>query len=210
MTGNRYYLYNVPKEFYMASSVKVPIMLALLSQLERQGREPNAAESSLLMTMIENSNNNSAQALYEEIGGARALDDFMQSLHINSFSAYQDAWGYSTISPLSMVRLLTLLRDGRVLTAPDRSLALYLMEHIQSDEQRGVGTATSNDATVAMKDGWVAAPDGLWVMNTSGIVTLRSETYVISVYSQEDNSLDEGLDIAERVCALVSRQLLAS
>lgn len=61
-----------------------------------------------------------------------------------------------------------------------------------------------------MKDGWVPAPDGLWVMNTSGIVTLGSETYVISVYSQEDSSLYEGWDIAEQVCALVSQRLLAS
>ena len=209
-TGNQYYLFNVPKEFYMASSVKVPIMLALLTQLEQQGREPNAEESSLLMTMIENSNNNSAQALFDEIGGAGALDNFMQSLHIGNFSAFQAAWGYSTVSPLSMVRLLTLLHDGKILTAPDRRLALYLMEHIESDETEGVGTATAKDATVAMKDGWVPAPDGLWVMNTSGIVTLGPETYVISVYSQEDSSLDEGWVIAEQVCALVSQQLLAS
>ena len=70
VTGNRYYLYNVPKQFYMASSVKVPIMLTLLTQLEQQGREPNAEEMSLLTTMIENSNNDSAQALFDEIGGA--------------------------------------------------------------------------------------------------------------------------------------------
>ena len=67
--------------------------------------------------MIENSNNDSAQALFDEIGGAPALNQFMRSIGIGDFSAFADAWGYSTISPLSMVNLLTLLHAGKILTA---------------------------------------------------------------------------------------------
>jgi beta-lactamase class A len=209
LTGDRYYLFNVPKLFYMASSVKVPIMLALFSQLEQQHREPNAGEMSLLTTMIENSDNDSAQALFDEIGGAPGLDNFMHAVNIANFSAFQHAWGYSTVSPLAMVRLLALLHDGTILTAEDRGLALGLMENIESDEQVGVGDTVPSGTTIAMKDGWVVAPDELWVMNTSGIVTRGHETYVISVYTQEDSSLEEGWQIAETVCSLAAEKLLA-
>jgi hypothetical protein len=164
---------------------------------------------SLLTTMIENSNNNSAQALFDEIGGAPALDNFMHLVGIGNFSAFQDAWGYSTVSPVAMVRLLALLHDGTILTAQDRDLALNLMENIESDERVGVGNTIPSDATVAMKDGWVVAPDKLWAMNTSGIVTRGHETYITSVYSQEDSSLEEGWEIVEMVCSLTAGKLLA-
>jgi beta-lactamase class A len=209
VTGNRYYLYNAPAMFYMASSVKVPIMLTLLTQLEQQQREPNDEELSLLTNMIEHSDNNSAQALFDEIGGAPALDNFMRLVGVGNFSAFADAWGYSTMSPLAMVQLLSLLYNGTILTAQDRALALGLMENIEPEEQVGVGDTAPSGASVAMKDGWVVAPDQLWVMNTSGIVTKGHETYIISVYTQEDTSLEEGWQIAETVCELSAEKLLA-
>ncbi len=209
-TRNTYYLYNVPQQFYMASSAKVPIMLAFLTMTEQQGREPDDEELYLLTTMIENSNNDSAQALFDEIGGAPALTAFMRSLNIGNFTSTDPVdWGYSTISPLSMVQLLTLLHDGKILTATDRSLALNLMENIESDEQEGVGTSSPNGATVAMKDGWVQAPNYLWVMNTSGIVTVGHETYIIAVYTQDEGDLTTGWDITEHVCSVAGQLLTA-
>jgi hypothetical protein len=59
-----------------------------------------------------------------------------------------------------------------------------------------------------MKDGWVLAPDELWVMNTSGIITRGHETYIISVYTQENTSLEEGWQIADIVCSLATEKLL--
>jgi hypothetical protein len=210
VTRKRFYPYNASHQFYMASSVKVPIMLTLLAHLEAARREPNDQEMSLLTTMIENSNNESAQALFDEIGGAPALDKFMRSVGIADFSADADHWGYSTISPLAMVNLLTLLHAGKILTAGDRQMAINLMENIESDQQIGVGDTTPTGATVAMKDGWVQAPDYLWAMNSSGIVTWHHETYIISVYSQENSSLELGQQLAEHVCQAAAAALFAS
>jgi hypothetical protein len=210
VTRNRYYLYNASKQFYMASSVKVPIMFTLLTQLEATGREPDDEEMSLLTTMIENSNNDSAQALFDEIGGAPALDKFMRSIGIADFSAFADGWGYSTISPLAMVKLLTLLHAGKILTSGDRQVAINLMENIEPDEQVGVGDTAPSGATVVMKDGWVLAPDYLWVMNSSGIITWQDETYIISVYSQDDSTLNTGWQLADQVCQAAGAALFAS
>jgi hypothetical protein len=204
-TRDAYYEYNPADRFTVASSVKVPIMLTFLAMTERQGREPSDAEMALLTTMIENSNNDSAQALWVEVGGGAAVASYLQAVGVDGFQPDNaDGWGWSRISPLAMVRLLTLLHDGKVLTAPDRQTALYLMGHIESDEQTGVGDTAPAGATVEMKDGWVPGPDGLWVMNTSGIVSVGGETYIISVYTQDDDSLDDGWGITRYVCQAVA------
>src|SRR5215469_12648665 len=92
----------------------------------------------------------------------------------------------------------------------DRQVAINLMENIEPDEQVGVGDTAPTGATVAMKDGWVLAPDYLWVMNSSGIITWQDETYIISVYSQENSTLDVGWQLAEQVCQAAGAALFAA
>ncbi|MGH2485669.1 MAG: serine hydrolase, partial [Ktedonobacterales bacterium] len=208
LTRGQYYTYNAGSPFIMASSAKVPIMLTFLTMTESQSREPDDNEMYLLTTMIENSDNNSAQALFDEICGAPAMANFLSSVGVGGIAPDPDAWGYSTTTPMAMVQLLTMLQTGKVLTAQDRGLAFNLMENIQSDQQTGVGDTAPAGATVALKDGWVPGPDNLWAMNSSGIVTLGSETYIIAVYTQEQNQLQDGWTITQHVCGGVG-QLLA-
>lgn len=208
LTRGEYYTYNAGSPFIMASSAKVPIMLTFLTMTEAQNREPDDNEMYLLTTMIENSDNDSAQALFDEIGGAPAMSNFLNSVGVSGIAPDPDGWGYSTTTPMAMVQLLTLLQTGKVLTAQDRGLAFNLMENIEPDQQTGVGDTAPANATVAMKDGWVPEPDNLWAMNSSGIVTLGSETYIIAVYTQEQNQLQDGWTITQHVCGGVG-QLLA-
>jgi beta-lactamase class A len=208
VTRQRYYTYNASAQFITGSSMKVPIMLTFLNMTEREGREPDANEMNLLTTMIENSNNDSASALYYgEIGGAAGVASYLQSIGITGLIPDPNAWGYSLITPQSMVNLLTLLYNGQILTAPDRNLAFYLMENIETDQQVGVGDTAPPGAVVAMKDGWLPGPDGLWAMNSSGIVMVGKETYIISVYTQEQNSLQDGQAIAQHICRAVASLL---
>ncbi|HEU0003209.1 MAG TPA: serine hydrolase [Ktedonobacteraceae bacterium] len=208
VTRQHYYTYNTSAQFITGSSMKVPIMLTFLDMTEREGREPDTDEMSLLTTMIENSNNDSASALYYgEIGGAVGVASYLQRIGITGLNPDPDAWGYSLITPLAMVNLLTLLYNGQILTANDRTLAFSLMEQIESDQQVGVGDTAPAGSVAAMKDGWLPGPDGLWAMNSSGIVTLGKETYIISVYTQEQNSLMDGQTIAQHVCGAVASLL---
>jgi beta-lactamase class A len=206
------YSYNGSRAFYAASSMKVPIMFTLLSQLEAKRREPTGHEMSLLTTMIEFSNNKSAKALYDEIGAQAGIKAFMRQVGISGLSPAPAAngWGYSTITPAAMVALLKRLNAGTILTAAHRALALRLMTHVIAHQRVGVGDSSPAGATIALKDGWVQIHDGSGtsVMNSSGIVTLDGETYVIAVYTDKDRSFYDGFIIARYVCRVVGDRLV--
>ncbi len=208
VTRQSYYTYHARSQFIVASSMKVPIMLTFLDMVEQQGREPNDDELGLLTTMIENSDNDAASALYyNEIGGAAGVANYLHKIGVTGLIPDPDAWGYSLITPLTMVNLLTMLYQGQILTPPDRQLALNLMEHVETDQRTGVGDTAPTGAIVAMKNGWVPGPDDLWVMNTSGIVKVGQQTYIISVYTQGLPSLDDGHAIVQHVCGAVASLL---
>jgi beta-lactamase class A len=208
-TRQVYYTYNASSQFIMGSSIKVPIMLTFLNMTESQGREPDDNEMELLTTMIENSDNDSAATLYYDMeGGASAVASYLQSIGITDMEPDCCSFGYSLTTPLAMVNLLTLLHDGKLLTDQDRSLALSLMGQIESDQQVGVGDSAPDGASWEMKDGWLPGPDDLWAMNSSGIVTLNGETYIIAVDTQEQNSLEDGQTIVQHVCDVVASLLL--
>jgi beta-lactamase class A len=208
VTRQRYYIYNSSNQFIVASSMKVPIMLTFFDALEQQGQEPDDDQMNVLTTMIENSDNDSASDLYyNELNGAESITNYMQKIGVSGLNPDAGAWGYSTIAPQTMVDLLTLLYEGKILTSQDRTTAYNLMENIEPDQQVGVGDTAPNGFTVAMKDGWVTGPDNLWAMNSSGIVMSHKETYIISVYTQEQQSLDDGQGIVRRICSSIASLL---
>lgn len=212
VTRGTSYGYNAGAHFLVASSMKVPIMLTLYSQLEARKKKPTASQVQLLTTMIENSNNDSATNLYKQIGWQRGINNFTKAVGISGLSPAPTTigWGYSTITPAAMVALLAKLNNGSILSEPDRSQALYLMRHIESDQRVGVGDSSPESAIVEMKDGWVDIDDasGPWVMNSSGIVIGQGEVYIIAVYTIRDRSTAAGFDIARHVCKVVGQKLM--
>lgn len=207
VTRNTVYSYQPSQTFVMASSAKVPLMVSYLTMIESQGRGPNGYELSEMSAMIEQSDNNAAQVIYDTIGYDSGEQGYMHSWGITDYTPDPNGWGWARWSPGDMAHLLTLLQQGKVLNSSDRALAFHLMESIESDQRFGVGDTAPAGATVAMKDGWVTGPDGAWAVNTSGIVTIGKETYIITVYTGEQNSFGSGQTIVNHVCGVVAQAL---
>lgn len=215
VTRGTWYTYNADRPYYVASSIKVPIMLALLSQLEAKKRKLNASELSLMTKMIEYSDNKAAAQLYIEAGWQRGINAFLRKVGVpllQSPPLPTMGYGYSGFTPAAMVALLTRLHEGTILNASDRALALRLMEHVTPSQRVGVGDSSPAGARVALKDGWITAPDaaGPTVMNSSGIVTLGAQTYIISVYTERDRSYAAGFQIVRHVCKVVGQRLMGT
>jgi hypothetical protein len=211
LTRQQYYTYHLNNHYLMGNSVKVPILLAFLTMTEQQDRRPSAHEMDLLTKLIKNADDEAGEELYGEIGWGIGLKEYLDQIGITGLEPDNCEWTYSFVKPLAMVQLLTLLYEGKVLTQQDRALAFSLLENIEPAQQIGVGDTRPQGAAVAMKDGWVVGTDNRWAMNTSGIVRVGSETYIISVYSAHLNSLQEGQAIARQVCqevaSLLSQQI---
>lgn len=200
VSHQRHYTYQEHQQFIAASAMKVPIMLTFLNMLEQQGREPSDAELALLTAMIENSDNDAASTFYyNEMNGAASITQFLNAQGIEELTPSANAWGYSMITPQAMADLLTLLLQGKILTSAHRALALNLMEHVEQDQQVGVGDTAPAGSTVAMKNGWVVGSDGLWAMNSSGIIMGSKETYILTIFTQGLSSLTQEQTIAQRI-----------
>ena len=208
LTRNVVYTYHPNKTFIMASSAKVPLMISYLTMIESQGRGPNSSELATLTAMIERSDNNAAQLIYDTIGYGGGEEGYMRSWGITDYTTNAAGWGWAMWSPADMAHLLSLLQAGKVLNSSDRALAFHLMQSIESDQRFGVGDTAPDNATVAMKDGWVPGPDGSWWVNTSGIVTVGGEKYIITVYTGEQNSFGSGQNIVNHVCGAVAQTMV--
>lgn len=208
ITRNRYYTYNQNTPFVLASSSKVSLMVSYLWWLESQGRGPNASENTTITNMIEHSDNNAAQLLFDRMGGSGGQLAFYKKIGVTGYVPSVYGWGWALLPPIGQVKVLTLLQTGKILTAHDRAYALNLMTRIESDQRMGVGETLPPGATVAMKDGWVPAPDGLWAINTSGIVTVGKEVYIIVVYTAHQYDYNGAWNITRHVCKAVG-QLMA-
>jgi beta-lactamase class A len=189
MTRNRYYAANENTPFILASSAKVYILAGYLDILETQGRRPSSGDIQTMTQMIEHSDNDAAQLLYERLGYDAGQKRFLDKLGI-AYQPNPNGWGWATGTPAGIVKMLTLLQQGQVLNASDRQLALNLLDNVASDQQWGVGDTAPQGAKVYMKDGWVTGPDNLWAQNSSGIVVAGHETYILSVYTQHQPTYD--------------------
>jgi hypothetical protein len=195
------YVYNGDAQFPMASVAKVPIMLATLGQIDQNGRSLNTYEQELLRQMITVSDNIDAYALWEAAGGADAVVDYLSSIEIEGIIPNQWYWGESLAEAPAMAELLLGLVEGSILTESSTILAMELLEGVHEAQDWGVPSGAVTDtstAVVGVKNGWYPAADG-WRVNSVGYVLSESGQlrYTIAVLSNEQNSLDYGIDTIE-------------
>ena len=123
-----------------ASIMKVEILATLLAQGQPRGQALTTAEQPLAVNMIEESDNDDAQALWDTEGGAAAVGVFDTAAGLTQTDP--DAagyWGLSTTTAADQVQLLrTVVYPNQTLTAASQAYELSLMEHVDPDEAWGV------------------------------------------------------------------------
>jgi beta-lactamase class A len=204
---HRYYNYNAGLPMETASVVKVIILMTLLSQKEAAATPLTSNEQALAAAMIEQSDNDAAQALYNEEGYNPGIQQFLASIGINDVQLTLDGFGSTYMPPQTMITILEDLRTASVLTPGDCQYVLSLMGQVESDERIGVGDTAPPGATVELKDGYGVEEDGLNVMVTVGIVTYQGQTYDVAVFTKDEEELQEGIDYVNTICQDVAQAL---
>ena len=206
------YDYRGGETFETASIAKVSILVTLLARAQRTGRPLTSGERAQARRAIEYSDNDAADALWADVGGAVPVGRTLRRLHLRH-TRVLDAlgWGLTRTTARDQVRLLTALTgDAGGLSAGRRAYALRLMSHVAPEQAWGVSAAAGDDdAYVALKNGWLArSTDGeRWIINSIGRVRTGGRDLLIAVLSDHHATSAAGIDVVRRAARITARAL---
>ena len=186
-----------------ASIIKVDILETLLAQHRTTGTALSASDMALTEEMIEDSDNDAATALWNEVGGPQGIRTYNASIGLtdttpsNCVSCVGFAWpgwGLSTTTAVDQIALLReLLQRSTHLTDVQQAFALGLMERVTPVQRWGVTTGVPLQATVALKNGWLPLTSEAndWQINSIGWISGGGRNYLIAVltYGRPDRAI---------------------
>jgi beta-lactamase class A len=185
--------------FETASIVKVDILATLLLQAQDSGRRLTALERSYATTMIENSDNAAASALWDVIGRAEGLDAANRTFGLTCTRGGDGTlWGLTRTTAADQLALLQqVFGDDSKLGESSRSYLRELMGRIAADQRWGV-SAAGDGSSWALKNGWLPrSTTGLWVVNSIGRVTVDGRACLVAVLSRGNATHAKGIALVE-------------
>ncbi len=198
-----------------ASVVKLDVLETLLAERGRSGTELSAGDRTLAEQMIEDSDNDAATSLWDEVGGASGIRSFntsagladtVPSACVNCPGFPWPGWGLTTTIPGDQLTLLrTLVEPNSLLTNTERSYALSLMENVTPDQRWGVTGGVPAQATVALKNGWLPlnSANNNWQINSVGWISGSGRDYLIAVLTTGNPTEQYGIDTINQLAAMV-------
>jgi hypothetical protein len=175
----------------LGSAAKLDTLETLLLQHEDAKTVLSNNEVSLATAMIEQSDNNAADALWASIGSDPAVRTANVRLGIPGLVVgLKGLWGLGTTTATDQVTLLrNLVRTDGPLDAASQAFALNLMTHVTAGQRWGVGSVADAGTTFANKNGWLAndGDNDRWLVNSDGIVTVRGQQLLMSVLTQHNS-----------------------
>ena len=194
--------YSGTQEFITASIAKADILATRLYQEQQQGGHLSQHEMALATTMIENSDNDAATALYDDDGEAPGIDAANQAFGLRETTVGASPyWGLTTTTVDDQIRLLRqIFTSSSVLSPAARSYIQGLMSQVEPGQQWGVPAAAGNGTAFAVKNGWLPDPNtGLWEINSIGEVTHGGQRMLIAVLSTDNSGYSSGISVIEGI-----------
>jgi beta-lactamase class A len=199
--------------FDSASVVKVMILAALLRKAQAEHRALTRTERTLARAMITQSDNDAASALWADTGRTWLRRFLTRARMTHTHLDPGGAWGLTRITADDETRLLwLLLKANRVLNTSSRHYELALMAKVTPSQRWGVPAGAPHSLVVHVKNGWLPlAPYG-WRINSIGAFTANSnkhsgQRYSIVVLTQDNPTMDYGIDTVEAIARAVNRAL---
>lgn len=200
-----------------ASIVKLDILETLFAQ---EGDGPTGlppADQSLAQEMMEDSDNSAATSLWNAVGGPGPIQSFNTAAGLTDTAPSScvacpgfawPGWGLTTTTPADQIMLLReLLKPSTLLTDAQRKDALQLMENVAASQRWGVTGGVPQQATVALKDGWLplnsAGTD--WQINSIGWISGSGRDYLMAVLTTGNPDEQYGIDTINQLSAMVWR-----
>jgi hypothetical protein len=206
-------VYHGTESFDTASIVKADILAVLLLQLQQAGASIGAADRQLAARMIEDSDNAAASALWAVVGEGPGLKAGNAALGLNqTVPGPGGYWGLTTTTITDQLRLLAVLTSARSpLSAAARGYELSLMRDVEAGQNWGITKAASTGTRPAVKNGWLpVGPQGLWVINSIGVISHAGHQLAIAVLSAGNPSQSAGISLVQAAATTVACAVAAA
>ena len=198
---------------WTASDYKLFILETLLLERQRAGTTLSSSDLAEATPMIENSDNVAGYALFERIGRNPALAAAATTFGMaNTIPGRSDPTFTRTSASDYLILLKNLVAAGP-LNAYSRALALGLMRNVESDQRWGVGVVADPGTTFANKNGWLSVDNsngpgetdnGLWVVNSVGVVTIHGQLVLMAVMSEHRSSYGAGVTFIQSLATAIA------
>jgi hypothetical protein len=193
-------VYGGDRRFHTASIIKVDILASLLLQHQWSNAPLSSQQRALATEMIEDSNDQAANELWEDVGQGEGLKVANEELGLRQTTPGDGIyWGLTSTTVDDQLRLLADLASSHSpLSAGSRSYVLGLMRHVAADQDWGVTAAAAPGTAAAVKDGWL--PDGsstTWVINSIGVISRGGHEMLVAVLSSDQPSEYAGIAQAD-------------
>lgn len=198
---------NSHKRYDSASTVKATILAALLRK--RGGPSGlSSYEKSQAKLMITQSDNNAASYLWGQVGPT----SFQHFLNLAGMSQTVPGpggyWGLTQETAYDELKLLkTLTASNSVLSDRSRAYELSLMNQVVSWQRWGTPAGTPSGITWHVKNGWLPRSTHQWRVHSIGSFNGRGNDYMMAILTQDDSTMQAGIDSIERVARVVHRDL---
>jgi hypothetical protein len=218
MKTGAHYAFGATSGMRTGSDYKLLILETLELQRQDQGSQLSEDDMEQATSMIENSDNDAAYRLFLSVGGNDALIDAGRRLGLHHTVPGQADPTLTTTDAADFVTLLKNLVTKGPLSQYSRSLALNLMEHVESDQRWGVGVVADPGTTFANKNGWLSVDDsngpaesdnGLWLVNSVGVVTVGHQQVLMAVFTQHGESYEDGVELVEALAKAIAPAVVA-
>jgi hypothetical protein len=184
-TGNKFYPgYRPDHQEWSASIVKAMLLTAYIDESSVAHRKLTASERATLTGMIERSDNNDAQAIYNQVGNA-GLEALAHRVGMTHFATNpQGIWGETLITPRDQTKYF--LHIDKYMVSTHRVFAMYLLNHITPSQRWGIGQVNHHGWKLYFKGGWGY---GTGLIDSQVALLVRGCTRVsIAVLNMHDGS----------------------
>jgi beta-lactamase class A len=198
----RTYLWNPGERAQTGSIIKADILETLLRQSMVSHTPLSEETAETVRGMIEDSDNDDATDLWNQVGGASAISAYNRLAGMTQTDPNTEGyWGETTTSALDQIRLLRQLVDGHgLLDSASQRYQLGLMENVVSGQNWGVSGGMPAGVSVALKNGWLPlTSDTDWEINSIGRIKGDGRWYLIAVLTAHDPSEQYGIDTIEGI-----------
>ncbi|USN96782.1 MAG: serine hydrolase [Candidatus Nomurabacteria bacterium] len=201
-----------PKEadgatFDTASIVKLSTLENLLLQSQTSGQPITPNQKAIAAEMIENSDNDAASILWNEVGDAPAMDDYWHQIGaVSTTAATGGNWGNTQTTAIDQLKVVNAVAYAGTPLSPlsveSGTVANELMDNVVPDQRWGVSGGVPSDMPVKLKNGWF--PDAFtanaysdtddWTINSIGYTKGK---YAIAVLTRGNPTMQDGIKTTE-------------